>query len=148
MAHQLRQNGDREAFGADYADHGLVFARPDGNPWRPEAISQAFRRLFVASGAAEGMPKVPSLKTLRSTSITALHAAGVSLEVIQHVAGHVVGTAVTRDHYLVVSAERTRPEFEAIAARLAGEDRPRRSDRLSDHCPETEGVRPGGGEVP
>lgn len=147
MAHRLRQDAEREAFGTDYADHGLVFARPDGNPWRPDWISREFKRTFKASGAAEGMPKVPSLKALRSTSVTALHEAGVSLEVIQRTTGHVVGGNVTRDHYLVVSAERTRAEYAAIAARRTGGDRSGRSDRLSDHTPETGAVRSEGREV-
>lgn len=146
-AHRLRQDAERELYGASYADHGLVFAQPDGTPWRPDWISREFKRTFVESGAGGGMAKVPSLKALRSTSVTALHEAGVSLEVIQRVAGHAACSDVTRDHYLAVSAERTRAEFEAIAARLSGSDRSGRSDRQSDHRTETGAARNEGGEA-
>lgn len=128
-AHRERQDDEKRLFGADYADHGLVFARPDGNPWRPDWISREFRRLMRESGAAKGLDKVPSVKALRSTMVTNLHEAGAPLEVISKVTGH-AGGEVTRDHYLRVSAERTRAEFQTVSERLAG--RPGRSDRLSD----------------
>jgi integrase len=98
-AHRERQDDDRRLFGADYADHGLVFARPDGNPWRPDWISREFRRLMRTSGAAKGLDQVPPLKSLRSTMVTNLHEVGAPLEVISKVAGH-AGGEVTRDHYL------------------------------------------------
>ena len=131
IAHQLAQVSDQEAFGDGYSDHGLVFACPDGMPLRPDWISREFKRTFKASGATEGMAKVPSIKALRSTSVTALHEAGVSLEVIQRVAGHAAHSDVTRDHYLAVSAERVRPEFSAIAAQLSAGGRSGRSDPQS-----------------
>ena len=33
MAHRLQQDVERNAWGAEYADHGLVFAREDGDPY-------------------------------------------------------------------------------------------------------------------
>ena len=79
--------------------------------------------------------------------VTALHEAGVALEGVSRVAGH-AGTRVTDDHYLSVTAERTRGEFSAIAARLTTG---RRSDRLSDQHRETDASRredrKGGGET-
>jgi integrase len=30
---------EREFFGIDYRDHGLVFARPDGLPLRPDPVT-------------------------------------------------------------------------------------------------------------
>jgi integrase len=122
-----RQDHDREVYGSDYVDHGLVFAEADGNPMRPSRVSDAFKRIMRASGAADGLDRVPSLKALRSSMVTALHEEGVALEVISTVTGH-ADTRVTRDHYLAVSAERARVEFGAIATRLSGN----RSDRLSD----------------
>lgn len=129
-AHRARQDEEKLLFGSDYADHGLVFAQPDGNPWRPEWIGKEFRRLMRVSGAAQGLDKVPSIKVLRSTMVTNLHEAGTPLEVISKVTGH-AGGEVTRDHYLRVSAERSRAEFHTVAERLAGQAR--RSDHLSDH---------------
>jgi integrase len=134
MAHRLRQDAERALYGTDYADHGLVFARPDGSPWRPGWISDEFTKLMGASGAAEGLERVPPLKALRSTMVTALHEEGVALEVVSKVTGH-AGTKVTQDHYLSVTAERTRGEFSAIAARLTTG---RRSDRLSDQHQKTD----------
>jgi integrase len=125
-----RQDLDRELFGSDYSDHGLVFARPDGTPSRPDTVSTQFRALMVRSGAAAGLDKPPSLKSLRSTAVTNLHEAGTPLEIISRVAGH-AGGEVTRTHYLHVAAERTRPQFTALAERL-GAKWSRRSDQQSD----------------
>lgn len=127
MVLQLRQDAERELYGDDYADHGLVFAQPDGMPWRPDWVSREFKRLFVASGSAAGLDKVPSLKALRSTSVSALSAEGAPIEVVSKVTGH-ADDGVTREHYLSVSAERVRTEYEAISARLSG-----RCDRHGDH---------------
>ena len=86
-------------------------------PPRPDWVSRQFRRLMRESGAGEGFDSMPSLKALRSTMVTNLHEAGTPLEVISKVTGH-AGGEVTRDHYLAVSAERTRLEFQAVANRL------------------------------
>ncbi len=110
----------RQLFAPDYTDHGLVFAQPDGTPWRPDWISSEFRRVMVASGAATGLTRVPSLKALRSTMVTNLHEAGMPLEVISRVTGH-AGGEVTRTHYLNIAAERTRGEFGALADRFGSQ---------------------------
>ena len=85
------------------------------------------------SGAAEGMPRIPSLKALRSTMVTNLHEAGTPLEVISGITGH-LGGEVTREHYLYVNAERTRGEFTTLADAL-GSTWSRRSDQDSDEKP-------------
>jgi integrase len=132
LAHRLRQEDERRLYGNDYADHDLVFARPDGQPWRPSWISSEFKRHMVGAGIVAEGEKVPPMKTLRSTAVTALHEAGAELEVISKVTGH-AGTEVTKEHYLAITAENTRTEFQLIAGRLLGG----RSDRLSDHRAET-----------
>jgi intergrase/recombinase len=81
------------------------------------------------SGAAKGLAKLPSIKALRSTMVTNLHEAGAPLEVISKVTGH-AGGEVTREHYLRVSAERTRSEFDTVSRRLL--DSSGRSDHQSD----------------
>jgi site-specific recombinase XerD len=101
-------------------------------------VSREFKRLLEESGAADGLERVPSLKVLRSSMVTALHEQGAALEVISKVTGH-ADSGVTREHYLAVDAERTRREFEAISARLS------RSDHLSDHGPESGAVPIEGG---
>lgn len=130
MEQRRRQDHERELYGADYADHRLVFAKPDGNPWRPDWISREFKRLMTASGAAVGLDKMPSLKVMRSTMVTNLHGERVPLETIAAVTGH-SGGEVTRKHYLLVTAEQTRAQYEAIASRLTGGRSDRRSDRRS-----------------
>jgi integrase len=140
MVLQLRQDDERRAYGSDYSDHGLVFAQPDGTPWRPEWVSREFKRLFVASGASAGMGKVPSLKALRSTSVSALSAEGAPIEVVSKVTGH-ADDGVTREHYLAVSAERVRTEYEAIAARLSAGRSDRHGDHRADRGPKTDAGR-------
>lgn len=128
LTHRLQQDAERELFGDDYADHDLVFAKPDGNPWRPGWISSEFKRHLLAAGVITAGERVPPIKALRSSAVTALHEAGATLEVISKVTGHAPGSKVTQDSYLAVTAERTRTEFALIATRLS----PERSDRLSD----------------
>lgn len=128
--HRRAQAVERALYGADYADHQLVFAQADGTPLRPGWVSDQFIKLVKASGAAAGLARVPSLKSLRSSAVTGLHEAGTPLEVVSKVTGH-ADTKVTADHYLGVTAERVRNEFAAIAARLA----PERTDPLSDPRP-------------
>jgi integrase len=135
ISQKLAQDDDRELYGDDYSDHGLVSARPDGLPWRPDWISSEFKRLMLASGAVAPGGKMPSLKALRSTMVTGLHEEGTPIEVIAGVTGHADG-AVTREHYLSVSAERTRTEFAALAKRRTPKQRDAveagRTDQQSD----------------
>jgi integrase len=42
LAHQLAQAAERASWGDAYGDHGLVFAREDGTPYRPEWITERF----------------------------------------------------------------------------------------------------------
>ena len=125
-----RQGHDKDLYGTDYADHGLVFAQPDGDPWRPEWISNQFHQVMKASGAADGLESIPSLKALRSTMVTNLHEAGTPIEVISRITGH-SGGEVTRNHYLKIAAERTRREFTDVSERF-GTRWSGRSDRQSD----------------
>ena len=132
QVHRLAQEAERAAYGSDKADHGSVFCEPDGNPLRPSKVSAWFKGHVVASGAAAGMDKVPSLKALRSSAVTALHEAGMAIETIAKVTGH-ASTQMTIEHYLAVNAERTRDGFEVIATRLVRE----RTDRLTGRQRET-----------
>lgn len=136
MAHKLRQDDERAAYGPTYADHGLVFAQPDGNPLDPDLISDWFGRTFTKSGAADGMTRTPPLKSLRSTAYTLLHQQGVPMETIAAIIGH-EGTAVGRRHYLSVSAEDVRAELGEIGRLI----RPGRSDHGSDQQPGIVDVR-------
>ena len=48
-SHRTAQLEQRMLMGAGYDDRGLVFAMPDGRPWNPDTITQAFERLVRAS---------------------------------------------------------------------------------------------------
>jgi cytoskeletal protein RodZ len=82
-----------------------------------DPIRPITRTTRVSSLRTAGLSAVPSLKSMRSTAVTNLHAEGVALEVIANVTGHVDET-VTREHYLAVTAENTRRGFETLAERL------------------------------
>jgi hypothetical protein len=43
-AWKTKQDAERELVGASYEDHGLIFCRPDGRPYHPEAFSKTFDR--------------------------------------------------------------------------------------------------------
>jgi integrase len=60
--------------GSDWPDTGLFFVRPDGRPWNPSGVSQAFRRLV----ASAGLPPV-RLHDLRHVAATVALAAGVDI---------------------------------------------------------------------
>src|SRR5262249_8406395 len=37
--HQSEQDRDRDLFGADYEEHNLIFCKPEGGYYRPDAVS-------------------------------------------------------------------------------------------------------------
>lgn len=88
--HGLEQ---RMMMGAGFTDHGLVFCRPDGEPWRPESITQAFDRHLKA----KALPRI-RLHDLRHTHATHLLAAGVNPRVVSERLGH-ASVAFTLDTY-------------------------------------------------
>jgi len=114
-----------------------VFCLPDGNPLYPSQVSAEFKRHVRDSGAGAGLTKLPSLKALRSSAVTALHEAGMAIETISKITGH-ASIQVTIERYLSVNAERARPEFEVIATRLAA----RRTDLLTDQQRKTAVPKP------
>jgi len=79
--------------GAGYDDQDVLFAMPDGRPWNPEIISQAFVRLVEASG----LPRV-RLHDLRHTHASHLLAAGVNAKVVSERLGH-ASVSFTLDTY-------------------------------------------------
>lgn len=123
--HRERQQIERDAYGRTYSDHDLIFCAPDGGPLNPNAVTDAFGRSFVNSGAAAGLSKVPPMKSLRSTAVTLLYGQGVPLETVARIVGHSgsAGQAVTKRHYLTISAEAVRGELAGIAD-LLGAARP------------------------
>lgn len=81
--HRTTQAEDRALFGADYSDHDLVFCLPDGTPFRPGRITNAFE----AHVKACGLPVV-RLHDTRHGACSLLLAGGVPIEVVQMILGH------------------------------------------------------------
>jgi integrase len=83
--HRKQQDEFRLQYGPDYrADLDLIFANPDGTPFRPDSISAAvsllFRRLKLPKGA--------SLHSLRHSHCSHLLASGVPLPAVSARLGH------------------------------------------------------------
>lgn len=81
--HGDRQAKEREEWGTDYQDNGLVFCREDGSPIHPHSLSQSFERLVKKSG----LPRI-RLHDLRHTHATIAIRAGVPVKVISERLGH------------------------------------------------------------
>ncbi|MCU1659721.1 MAG: integrase family protein [Pseudonocardiales bacterium] len=79
----LRQDHARAEWGDAYADHGLVFARPDGNPMSPERVMKRFAQL----AAAVNLRHI-RLQDLRHGQASLALAAGVSMAVVSKRLGH------------------------------------------------------------
>ncbi|MFN0280625.1 MAG: tyrosine-type recombinase/integrase, partial [Kineosporiaceae bacterium] len=94
---QTALRGQRERQAVDrrrpYRDHDLVFAAPDGDPLRPNAVSAEFSQLVRACG----LPQI-RLHDLRHSACSLLLAGGVPLEVVQMILGH-AAPSVTRRVY-------------------------------------------------
>lgn len=81
-AHKAEQARLRLAMGPAYHDQGLVFAKPDGGPMRPDALSQAFRALVKRLGLGV------RLHGLRHSHASQLLRAGVPVKVVSERLGH------------------------------------------------------------
>jgi integrase len=76
--HRETRREDRDFFGIDYQDHGLVFARADGLPLRPDRVTAEFER----HAAACGLPQV-RLHDTRHGACSLMLAGGVPIEIVQ-----------------------------------------------------------------
>ena len=97
-AHRKAQAEVRLLMGAGYqadtdASGGFVFARPDGAPWNPDTVSQAFDRLV----ARYGLRRI-TFHGLRHTHASHLLAAGVNIKVVSERLGH-ASVSFTLDTY-------------------------------------------------
>lgn len=96
----------------EWADHDLVFCRPDGDPWHPDYVTEAIRRLILASG----LPRVRPLQDLRHTHATLLLADGENAKVVQERRGHHSHsfTADTYQHVMPGMDEAAAARFEGL----------------------------------
>jgi integrase len=94
---RLRQDADRERWRDAYADHGLVFAREDGQPLPPNLVTKRFGELCEQAGVRR-----VRLHDLRHGAASLRLAAGVDIGLVSKILGHsTIGiTADTYSHLL------------------------------------------------
>ena len=78
LAHRLAQDAARAEWGSAYADHGLVFATPGGDPHRPDRVTKRFEQLVKSSGL-----RPTRLHDLRHARASLLLASGTDLAGVQ-----------------------------------------------------------------
>jgi integrase len=93
MAHRLQQDAQRAQWGSAYSDHGLVFARADGNPISPERVTKRFRELVKAAGL-----RPVRLHDLRHGRASLLLASGTDIALVSKLLGH-SSISITSDTY-------------------------------------------------
>ena len=93
LAHRLTQDAERQEWGIDYVDHGLVFAREDGNPLPLDHVTKRFRELCQAAGL-----RPIRLHDLRHGAASLMLAAGVDLALVSKRLGH-SSVSITSDIY-------------------------------------------------
>ena len=123
----------REACGAGYVDHGLVFCNLDGTPIRPGSVTTAFEHHVTQCG----LPRI-RLHDLRHGACSMLLAGGVPIELVQMILGHSSPT-VTRRVYAHVMREATADQVEKASQLL---DKYRRDQSVTNQLPWEEGRPP------
>ena len=112
-SHRARQNAEKLALGAGYADDDLVFAREDGTALRPEWVS---KRFHVLTDAAR-LPRI-HLHDLRHSAASMALTAGVPMKVVSENLGH-ASLRITADVYSHVTTDLAKDSAERVAAALA-----------------------------
>lgn len=126
LSHQLRQGEERQAWGDAYADHGLVFAREDGNPLRPDDVT----KLFGALVDAAGLRRV-RLHDLRHGQASLMLAAGIDMAIVSKRLGHSTIT-ITSDTYSHLLGGVGRDAADRASALIPRAPKPPAAD-LRDH---------------
>jgi integrase len=110
QAHRVRQKEEQLRAGPSWMNSGLVFTTEVGTPIDPTNLRRAFHKLTDQAGLGPWAPN-----ELRHSAASLLSAAGVPLEEIADVLGH-VGTRMLEQHY----RHQTRPAVEAHVATMEG----------------------------
>ncbi|GAA4287288.1 site-specific integrase [Georgenia daeguensis] len=111
-AHGLVQDLDRAEWGTAYSDHDLVFARPNGEPLAPDAVTKAFTALAEKAGL-----RPVRLHDLRHGAASLMLADGVDIAVVSKVLGH-SSIAITVDTYAHLLPGVGRDAAERAASRV------------------------------
>ncbi|MFI6513571.1 tyrosine-type recombinase/integrase [Streptosporangium sp. NPDC050855] len=109
-AWRKRQTAKRLEWGEAWVDSGRVFTKENGEPLRPEYVSERFGTL----AARAGLPPV-RFHDLRHGAATMLLTAGVPIKVISEILGHAT-SSFTSDVYTSVAEELSEQAAAAIAA--------------------------------
>lgn len=107
-----RQEPERSQWGSAYEDDGLVFARENGAPLRPEYVLKRFHALTVEAG----LPRV-RLHDLRHLAATLMIASGVPLAVASKMLRH-SQVGITADLYGHLTREASHAAADGLAAVL------------------------------
>lgn len=105
--HRTSQTKDRLESPFPWADHDLVFCRPDptttgepaGGPWHPDTITHRLGEAIDASG----LPRIRPLQDMRHSHATVLLLEGEHMKVVQERLGH-HSFAFTADTYTHLAA--------------------------------------------
>lgn len=129
-----RQDADQVEWGEAYQGLGLVFARENGTPLRPEYV---LARFLVLTEAA-GLPRV-RLHDLRHLAATLMLAAGVPLALVSKTLRH-SKVGITADLYAhltreaaLAAADQLGDVLDAAAAELASERAARTATTVRPH---------------
>jgi integrase len=113
-AHRARQGRERMQWGSAYEDHGLVFARENGEPIHPDSLTARFKQLITNAGLRD-----IRLHDLRHTYATVALEAGVAGKVVSERLGH-SNVAFTLNTYAHVSPVLDRSAADNVAALIFG----------------------------
>lgn len=143
MLHLLAQDAEREEWGEAYRDHGLLFARPGGDPLKPGDMTDLFAELVAESG----LRKV-RLHDLRHGQASLMLAAGVPMAVVSKRLGH-SSLAITADTYshLLAGVGRDAADRAAGLVPRAPRDQSVTSRAAKDES-QTSGIIPGNEKDP
>ncbi len=115
--HKAEQAKERLLLGPAYCDHGLVLAQADGQPFNPDKVTRAFKRLALKAGV-----RPLSLHKVRHTHATLLLGANVHPKVVSERLGHAT-VGITLDTYSHVLPNLQEEAARKIDALLAGGER-------------------------
>jgi integrase len=107
------QDKDRELYGADYAGHGLVFCRPDGEYYVPSQVGARVSELMRKVGVRR------SLHSLRHTNASGMLSKGVPVATVAKRLGH-ANAGIT----LSIYAHALKGDDDAVAVLWDGERGP------------------------